>query len=355
MKNNLSNNKKETYGCVSADILVNSSKVVGALATTDILHSKIEPLISAQTDLMNSTVKLSEIYKPIQNSMAEISSLISPVAETIQLLGSNLAEVSKTAIATGELLKTPTYDFLNSPMASALNASVDAIKIGQERITSIIPDSKGINDLLGIDVSGQVSQINTLNSIAISSLQSSPVLFPVSKTDEKVSALDQKIKSLESKISHLEKNNNNLYLTDITLNIVRILENIDSDIADCFKGAIKTMNDNKNSDLVGQVSESLTRVVEKLPSALAKVNPNVKKEERIKLAMLKYLNKLPDQYERESLIVQQKSFYSVFGVLRHRNAKQYKAFKNDIPRFRSLVIIFESFIYTLITINDDRK
>ncbi|MBU0998744.1 hypothetical protein KKG24_00325 [Patescibacteria group bacterium] len=355
MKNRLTDNKEKPYTSAATEIDFGISRINDISAIGETLHSKIDPLIGVQTALMDSATKLAQIYEPVKESMGKIGALISPVAETVQLLGTNLAEVSKTAIATGELLNAPTYDFLKSPMASILNVSTDAIQIGQERIMSIMPDSKGTTTLLEIGVSGQISQISALNSIALDSLQSSPILFPVSKTDEKISDLDNKIQLLESKIIHLEKNNDNLFLTDITSNIVKILEDLDDEIADCFKGAIRTMLDNKNKDLVGQVSESLTRVVEKLPLVLVKVNSRVRKEEKIKLAMLEYLDKLPDQYEKESLIIQQKSFYSVFGILRHRNAKQYKMFKNDISRFKSLVIIFESFIYTLITINDNEK
>lgn len=345
MKNNWADKQGADRKCKDVNGFIDASCV------SETLQFKIEPLIGAQTTLIDSATKLSLVCEP----MKQIGNLISPVSESVQSLGAILAEVSKTALANGELLKAPTYDFFSSPMASVLNMSADAIKLGQERIISIMPGNKDITGLLDIGTPNQVSQINSLNSIALDSLQSSPILFPISKADEKISNLDKKIQSLESEMIHLKKNNDDLFLTDITLDIVEILEDLDDEIADCFKGAMRTMHDNNNEDIVGQVSESLNRVVEKLPLALAPIHARVKKEEKIKLALLKHLDKLPDHYEKASLINQQKSFYSVFGILRHRNAKQYLLFKNDIPRFKSLVIVFESFVYTLITINDDKK
>lgn len=335
--------------------LVRIDETINSVVIPETFHLKIEPLIKIQTDLMDYSTKLSQFYEPAKESIEQVGTLFSPVVESVRVLGTSLAEISRTALATGELLKVPTYDFLNSPITSALNASVDAIKIGQERIISIMPDNKRIADLLDISISSQVSQINALNSIALDSLQSSPVLFPIPKTDEKISNLDEKMQSLESKIIHLENKNNDFSLTDITANIIKILENLDDEIADCFKGAMRTINNDKNEDLVGQVSESLTRVVERLPLVLARVDLSVKKDRDTTQALLKYLDKLPDQYEKDSLMLQQKSFRSLFGILRHRNAKQYRIYKKDIFRFKSLVISFESFVYTLIIINNAKK
>ena len=327
---------------------VKGNEFISPVDISETLHLKIEPLIGIQTILIDSATKLSQFYEPTKRSIEQVSVLISPIAESIRSLGSSLAEVSKTALATGELLKVPTYDFLNSPITSALNASVDAIKIGQERIMSIMPDNKRIADLLDIGISSQVSQISALNSIALDSLQSSPVLFPVPRTDEKISNLDEKIQSLESKIIHLENKNNDLSLTDITANIIKILENLDEEIADCFKGAMTTLLDAKGKDMVAQVAESLTRVIERLPFSLSKKSIPLKINKNSIYDAIGGLTGITKD-EAEHLVEQQHYFYSTLGLIRHRNKKIFNLYNTDHSRFKALVVQTEAYIYILLT------
>lgn len=353
MKNNLPHNKDKTRRYVRADMSFDPLKLTGGLTVANTLHSKIEPLVGAQTALIDSATKLAQIYEPAKGLMAQIDTLISPVAESVQLLGTNLAKVSKTALATGELLKAPTYDFLNSPMASALNVSVDAIKIGQGRIQSIMPDNMSITGLLGIGISNRVLQIGALNNIAIDSLQSSPTLFPIPKTDERISDLGEKIRILESKIVRLEEESENLFLTDITAKIITILENLDGDIANCFKGAMMTLLASNNKDMVGQAAESLTRVIERLPFKLSrksvpsKVNKN---NVRDAINNLKGISK----EEIEHLVEQQFYFYKTLGSIRHRNKKIYNLYNFDHSRFKALAIQTEAFVYILLTFNNEK-
>lgn len=354
MKNILLHNKDETFGHVRSNLLNIPSKATDVIKVTDTLRSKIYPLIGVQTALINSASNLAQIYEPIKKSMTQISTLISPVVKSVQSLGTSLAEISRTALATGELLKAPTYDFLNNPMASALNTSIDAIKIGQEKIMSIIPDNKGIIGLLNIGISNQVSQINALNNIAIDSLQSSPMLYPVvSKPDERISELSEKIQTLESKIVHLSEKNKNLFLTDITLNITTILKDLDDDISACFKGAITTLLEDKSEDMVGQVAESLTRVIERLPFRLSNklVPPKVNKDD-IYHAISSLRSKSKEVIEH--LVEQQHYFYSTLGSIRHRNKRIYNLYNSDHSRFKALAIQAEAFIYILLTFSNEK-
>ncbi len=320
------------------------------------LHAKIEPLISVQASLINTLAEFNKITEPVKKSIVRASDVIGPLSGTIQALGLNLAEVSKVALKTDDLLKLTTYDFVKSPMASALNVATDAIKINQDRISSVLPCMQDIFGLAKIDTSNQISQISALNSLAIGSLQSSDVLFPVFKTKEKDSDIREKIEKLELKIDQLENKNENLVLTDITSNITKILEGLDSDIADCFKGAITTLLEDKSEDLVGQVAESLTRVIEKLPFALSKkqVYSSNDKENNVIEALLLYLDIPKEEYKSDHLVMQQKSFYSILGNIRHRKSRAYKLYNKNKKLFKAFVMQIEAYIYILVTLKNEK-
>lgn len=356
LKNNKTwQTKKLDVGTFEDDkvkLSVNSLKMSGLITSTDTLYSKIDSSIAIQTTLIDSVNNLSQNYEPIKWSISQIDTLISPITESVQLLGTSLTEVSKTALSTGELLKIPTYDFLNSPMSSALNVSVDAIKIGQERILSRIPDNKVVINLPNIGISNQVSQINTLNSIAVDYLQSSPILYPVSKPDERISDLSEKVQRLESKLLNLEEKKNNLFLTDATFNISTVLENLDDDISTCFKGAMTTLLEAKSEDMVGQVAESLTRVIERLPFCLSRKPVPLKVNKKSIYDAISSLKGISEG-EIRFLVEQQFYFYSTLGLIRHRNKKIFNTFNSDYSRFKSLVVQAENFIYMLLTFSNE--
>jgi len=264
-------------------------------------------------------------------------------------LSDGLEKVYNTASVTNELLNHPIYDHLNNPMGSVLNAAVDSLKIGQERMMSVIQDNVGI---ASIKVANQVSQINTLNNMAIDSLNLSPALFPAENSDDKIANLNEKIQKLESKVIDITEKSDKIYLTDITENIMKILDELDSDIAQCFRGAMTILLEAKSEDMVGQVAESLTRVIEKLPFCLSKKTfpSNVNKTNvRNAICSLEFVLENDIDY----LVEQQHYYYSTLGSIRHRNKKIYNQYNNDYALFNALAIQAEAFIYILITANNE--
>lgn len=353
MVKNLQRNNRPDYYKIPESI--NTVDYFNSVINSETLHAKIETLISTQASLINSTVELSKIVGSSKEAMKLASAAVAPLSGTIQALGFNLSEISKVALRTDELLKIPTYDFVKSPMASALNVATDAIKINQDRILSILPNIQDIFGLAKIDTSNQISQISVLNSLAIGSLQSSDVLFPVFKTEKKDSDIHEKIEKLELKINQLENKNENLVLTDITSNITKILEGLDGNIADCFKGAITTLLEAKSEDLVGQVAESLTRVVENLPFVLSKkqVYLSNNKEDKVVEALSFYLGVSKEEYKSNYLVMQQKTFYSILGNIRHRKSGAYKLYNKNKKLFKAFVMQIEAYIYILVTLKNE--
>lgn len=347
-KNQEKNNWLEHYKIPKS---VNADSCFNSVINPETLHSKFEPLISAQASLVNSATELTKTIEPIKESMARINTIVGSLEGPIQRLGLTLTGVGKIALKTDDLFKVPTYDFINRPMASALNVATDAIKINQDRIASVLPDIQDAFNLSSGSISNQISQISALNSIAIESLQSSRTLSPTFKTKEKDSDIREKIEKLESKIDQLENKNENLVLTDATSDIIKILESLDNDIAHCFKGAMTILLEDKSEDLVGQVAESLTRIIENLPFILSKkqVFSSCSKEDKVIEALSFYLGIPWEEYKNHHLIKQQKAFYTTLGNIRHRKSSAYKFYNRDKKLFRAFVMQVEAYIYILIT------
>jgi phage shock protein A len=127
--------------------------------------------------------------------------------------------------------------------------------------------------------------------MSLDTLQSSATLFPDRK-EQKLEELDDKVTVLEIKIKTLTQEKNSLIFSDITKEVSDELEKIDSELAKCFRGAIRTLEEDRSEDLVAQVAESLTRVVENLPFKLAQKGTKFiekKKSTMITNAMKEYL------------------------------------------------------------------
>lgn len=330
---------------------VNVDNYFNSVVNLETLHSKIEPLISTQTFLTDSVAELTKIIEPTKESMVQIGNIVNPLTGSMQVLGSSLAEVSKIALKTDDLLKVPTYDFVNSPVAATLNVAVDAIKINQNKIESIFPYTQDVYDPSKMSVSNQISQISALNSIAIKSLESSNVLFPVPEIKENISDISEKVAKLELKINQLRDKNENIVLTNITSDIIKILKELDDDITDWFKGAMRNLIEAKNEDLVGQVAESLTRVIEKLPLILSKkqVFLSTNKEDNAIEALSFYFGTPKEKYKNNHLIMQQKSYYAILGNIRHRKSCAYKFYNRNKKLFKAFVVQVEAYIYILLT------
>lgn len=317
------------------------------------ISEKIEPLIDTQSILSSRIASLDNtLFDGAKVYNDDISNILSPLTGSAKILGDSINQVGRMAIDSKILFDKASYDFINNPLSATLNTAIDTIEINQNRLAAFIHDADTISDYLTLSKSSEIINTDSLGSIAIESLKSSPFLFPIER-EGKIKDIEDKVNSLETKINQLTEEKNNLSLTDITKDVSDELERIDLDLAKCFRGAITTLIKNDNEDLVGQVAESLTRVVENLPLKLA--GENIKysssdKEVMIGEALGAYLKIKNNDQSKYHLIAQQKNFYATLGSIRHRNLKIYN---NDVARFKAFIVQVEAYIYILLTFNNE--
>lgn len=346
MKNNWQENNK-------IDLCLDSTKLSGNFIAEN-FQSKIEPLIDFQSTLIDSASKLTNVSIPTIETFNKIDDVIRPISESIQSLGFSLSGISNIALKNDQLLKPPIYDFAVNPMISALNAAADTIKISQNRLAEILPSIELFNTSKIFESTQQINQINSLRTIAVDTLLKSPVYLPITQEEEKIRRMDSKISAIEEKIDKLNDKNRTLAVSEISENIVDLLQSLDPEIAKRFKGAIATLS-SESEDLVAQVAESLTRIIEDLPYIISGKEKKATKDRKneISLILAKYLGVPENEISSNHLIIQQHSYYSTLSTIRHRNA-DYQTYEKDRFRFKALVIGIESYIYILLTTKNEK-
>lgn len=322
------------------------------------LQTKLEPLFSAQSALSASISALDfGLSASTKASISAINTSLSPVLESARSLSDTLANIGKLTIDTQLLATKPSYDFLNNPLCATLSTTMDSIKIGQDRLNTSLLSIGDTSISSYFSRPNQITNIGILGNMSLGALQSSVIISPVVTDKERINKLDNKVISLEEKVKILSAEKDTLSLTDITKQVAQELEKVDSELAKCFKGAMRTLIEDQNEDLVAQVAESLTRVVEKLPLRL--VNESIliadEKDARIVEALSRYLNLQENNKSENCLVSQQKAFYSTLGSIRHRNPNIYKIYNNDRNRFRALVTEVETFVYILLTYKNEEN
>ncbi len=341
------NNLKTTNDFIGGDLF---KKPTIGLNT---LRAKMEPLFTGQSTLSHRIFELDhDLLESTRASIGNASKTLFPILESARVLGDTLSNVGRIAIDTEMLSVRPSYDFINKPLLATLNVAIDTVKINQERLAAFLPGIEDVSKSLMVNVPNQIMHINSLSNTALESLQSSSILFPAHVGDGKIENLKSRIDDLELKIDKLNEEKNDLSLTDITKEVVNKLDKIDPELAKCFKGAITTLMINKSEDLVAQVAESLTRIIENLPFKIADKNisySSKKTREMIIKALGGYLKVKEGDQNNHPLILQQESFYITLSDIRHRNSKIYKIYNDDRVRFKALIIQVEVYIYTLLT------
>ena len=336
----------------ASDGFLSPVKLIG-IDTPLTLQTKIEPLITAQANLIKNIAKFNPDLSIIAESLGRAGSVLSPIAESVQSLGSSLSAINKIAIESNLSLKIPSYDFVNEPFLSVLNSAADSIRINQNQLLSCVPNIKSNLSEITLGIPSTINQISSLGNIALDYLGSSPTLFPlgIELEESEVDILKKKVENLELKFEKLESESRNTKLTDITDIVSNKLERMSPDLAKCFRGAMATLIADQSEDLVGQVAESLTRVIEELPFLLTNKNrfSSNNKEEQIKEALEDYLGLEHGVKNIHHLIRQQQGYYTVLSGTRHRNQNVYKMYNKDINLFKALVIQIEAYIYILIT------
>lgn len=322
------------------------------------LQTKLEPLFSAQSALSTSISALDfGLSASTKASISAINTSLSPVLESVRSLSDTLVNVGKLTIDARLLSAKPSYDFLNNPLWATLSTTMDAIKIGQDRLNTSLLSIGDTSISSYFSTPNQVTNIGILGNMSLGALQSSIFLPPVVTDKERINKLDTKVVSLEEKVERLSVEKDALSLTDITKQVAQELEKVDSELAKCFKGAMTTLIANQSEDLVAQVSESLTRVVENLPFRLIEWNITLsEKKTKLKIveALGNYLNLSEEDRNKNALISQQKAFYDTLCEIRHRNTT-YGIYSNDRDRFRALVTQIETFIYILLTYKNEEN
>ena len=110
-----------------------------------------------------------------------------------------------------------------------------------------------------------------------------------------------------------------------------------------------TLIADQSEDLVGQVAESLTRIIEELPFLLTQRIYSLLIRRRIRLKNLEDYLMLKNEVKSHHLIRQQQGYYTVLSDIRHRNPSVYEMYNKDKNLFKALVVQIEAYIYILIT------
>ena len=237
-------------------------------------------------------------------------------------------------------------------LPSILNSTADSIRINQDQLLSYIPDINSNLSQVTLGAPSVINQISSLGNITLDYLKSSPTSFPLGVVykEPEIDILKKKVATLEERVEIFENESRNIKLTNITDKVSVVLEKINSNLAQCFRGAMATLIADQSEDLVGQVAESLTRIIEELPFLLTQKNifSSNKKENKIKEALEDYLM-LKNEVKSHHLIRQQQGYYTVLSDIRHRNPSVYEMYNKDKNLFKALVVQIEAYIYILIT------
>lgn len=330
----------------------------GSVNPTFTLQTRIEPLLTAQAGLATSVSGFNFNKAVLNGSFWCENTMLFSAANPIHSLGSGLSMVSKIATDSNLLLKVPSYDYIREPILSMLGSAVDTIKVNQNQILSFIPNTKpSVNYATTPYLAHNINQISSLGNIALGYLESSPSIFysGIKSNDSEIDTYKKKIVNLELRVEKIENENRRTKLTDITNDVSNRLEIINPDLSKCFRGAMATLIADQSEDLVGQVAESLTRVIEELPFLLSnkKEFQSKNKEGKIREALENYLGLKQGKGYTNHIFLQQQGYYTVLSDIRHRNEDVYRFYNNDKNLFKAIVIQIEAYIYMLITFKNE--
>lgn len=317
------------------------------------LRDKIEPLVIAQENLINDLSENIPDFSSISDAFSRANDTFTSISEPIQALGSSLSGINGIVTDFNLSLQTPVYDFINQPHLSLINAVTDSIKVNQEQLLSFVPNVQATLNQIIINSPNVINRISALDDIAVDYLGASLTLPIIENTSEKaeIEDLKKQIAKLNLRVNNLEDENRKARLTDITAYVSSKLEEYSPDLAGCFRGAMTTLIAGESEDFIGQVAESLTRVIEGLPFVINVGYKSVAtgKKNQIKETLCDYLGLNNEGAEKHFLINQQASYYTVMSGVRHRKSNEYHIYSQNKNLFKALVIQVEAFIYTLVT------
>lgn len=298
------------------------------------------------------------------------------------VLNTSVNQLSNMGLESGILVNPPSYDFINNPLVSGITIATDNISSLQNGfLHSFGVDS---NQAIEVNKNSNVFDLRTstslsvpqdyyslpisfdksldftgtsmpglkLNNTALDILQGSSAFSEASylhlgKDDETA----QKIASLEEDVRKIKESNSKIIISQVSEKVESLLSTLDDDMAKMFRGAIGVIN-NPNDDSIAQSAESMTRLLEKLPSMLTPKfkSKGGKRENDIREMLAIHLNiKYKDIGDVKNVLIDmQHHYYVTLSQIRHRNVEIYKKYEDDPFLYKSLLIQIEGFLYQLL-------
>lgn len=314
------------------------------------IGQRIEPLLKIQRQLTDSAYSISSVVQKIPTINLTQLSYISQGA--IQA-GKSLEAIQDLTLKSNSLFKEANYDLLVNPISSALNIAVDNVALQQKTILVDLDSITRLGSIASPKFNEWGSASLKINDVALGALKESPYLFPDIRTTP-VSILKdpatERIEKLEDEVRSIKNKKERNIIIEINHEVEELLSKIDGSLVKMFKGAYAVVN--QNDDSLAQSAESMTRLLENLPSFLVK---NFKPQDRTKEGAIKEMLAVHLLIKYDSvndinhpLVTQQHYFYETFSQIRHRNNKVYTEFEKDPARYKALILQVEGFLYQLI-------
>lgn len=309
---------------------------------------KLTPIIKAQENINQTILKITE-----SNSIM-MKSALDPIKSFASNLGSAVGNLKNLSITGDYLIKPISYNFVSEPISSSLNIAAENIASIQSGLMKTISLPKVDTFNLGgaLDFTKLRTPDLSLSNISLGTMQESvffrPAVFiPPTKEDENA----RRIKVLEDEINKIKKSEEKVVLSQITENLEALLKELDPALAKIFKGAVAVIL-NPNDDSIAQSAESMTRLLEILPTLLAPsfTAKNKKTDRKEMLAIYLGIEYTDISKVSHTFIERQHEYYEVFSQIRHRNKGVYHTYTGDYSLYKALLIQAEGFIYQLIVL-----
>jgi len=276
------------------------------------------------------------------------------ISDSLNTLGSSVGQLQKMTIDAGLLNTIPKLNFIADPINTSLGLALESMEKQKSILTTTIgafADQLSVSQNMLASLSSATAT-TTLNNLALDVLSETSIHAVTSPWHNSISSIflpesKPEIEIMEKKLNGLKKEKEQKGLSVLTDKVKSLLSGISSDLSDKFKATCLVIFDKDNKDGIAQCAESMTRLIEDLPSLLSP-NTIIGSEGAKKAACMRLTEYLSAETHNHDLILKQHLFYDIFSDIRHRRAKKY--LENPLL-FKALLIQTEAYIYELLTYN----